>query len=313
MAIFGSQFYHQTLRRYIVAFGNMFNDMTVQRLDKAGNVIQTIGVPITYGPKEKMIARASADPNLTRPIAAQYPAIAFEMVGISYDSTRRYSSSTKNVAVSASDPRKLKYQYTPVPWNIDFSLYVYVRNADDGAQIIEQILPFFGPEWTNTVHLIPEMDISLDVPTVLNSFSTEDSYEGDMLTRRTIIHTLTFTMKGYFFGPIRHAGIIKRTQTDIGVVSANSVNIDRLFGQETVRITSEDIDTTGRSSRIVITPGLLANGAPTSNSAASIPYKTIQANTNYGIATDKYFYEDGGKYDPVTGTDNYFVGDQENR
>lgn len=293
MAIFGAQFYNQSLRKYIVAFGNMFNDMVVQRLDRDENVIQTIGVPITYAPKEKFLARLAADPNLDRPIAVQLPAISFEMTNMQYDGTRKLTSGTRNIApVSSSDKNKVISQYAPVPYNINFTLYMYVRNADDGAQLLEQILPYFGPEWTNTINLIPEMDIQMDVPTVLMDVTTEDAYEGDFQTRRAMIYTLNFVMKGWFFGPTRTSGVIKRTQVDIGVVSGN-----------TPLITAEDITNTGRSSRIVVVPGLLANGAPTTNSAASISYTLISANTDYGLAVNTFFYTDGLKYNPRTGSD----------
>ena len=290
--IFGSQFYNQSLRKYIVAFGNMFNDMVVQRIDTSNTVIQTIAVPITYGPKEKFLARLS-DPNLDRAIAVQLPAISFEISSMQYDGSRKLTSVTRNIfPTSTTDKNKIVSQWAPVPYNINFVLYMYVRNADDGAQLLEQILPYFGPEWTNTINLIPEMEITFDVPTILMDVMTEDAYEGDFITRRAMMFTLNFVMKGWFFGPTKTSGVIKRAQIDIGIVSGNT----RL-------ITAADITNTGRSSRIVITPGLLANGQPTTNSAASIAYTLISANSNYGLAANTFFYTDGKKYNPRTGTD----------
>jgi len=303
MAIFGSQYYNQTLRRYIVMFGNMFNDMVVQRLNSSNAVIQSIGVPLTYSPKEKYLARLAADPDLTRSLAIQLPSISFEMLNMSYDGTRRLTGSTKNVAHTSSDLNRIRSQYVPVPYNMNFVLYIYSRNADDAAQIIEQIIPYFGPEWTNSVNLIPSMGITLDIPTVLNSISSEDSYEGDFATRRALIHTLDFTVRGYFFGPVRTSGIIKRTQIDLNIVAAQS-NTDVLYGIQSTSITQADIDRTGRSSRVVVTPGLLANGSPTTNSAASIARSLISANSNYGLAANTFTYDDGKKYDPVSGSDN---------
>jgi len=288
--IFGSQFYNQSLRKYIVMFGNMFNDLVVQRLSSSGTVVQTVSVPIAYGPKEKYLVRISQDPDLTRDVAIQLPRMAFEIVSLAYDPTRRLQHTIKNARVS-SDPDNKNYQYTPVPWNITMALYVFVRNADDGAQIIEQILPYFGPEWTNSVNLVPSMNIKMDIPTILNDVSIEDTYEGDFVTRRALIYTLTFTIKGYFYGPVRNSGVIKRIQIDMPVPSGNGP------------VTAEDIASTGRSHRIVVTPGLLANGAPTTNSAASISYSLISANTNFGIASNTFFFTDGKKYNPHTGND----------
>lgn len=301
--MFGNQFYNQTIRRYIVSFGNMFNDLVVHRLNTSGVIVQTIDVPIAYGPKEKWLVRITQDPNLDQQVAIQLPRIGFEMTGMTYDGTRRLTHTTRNVAVSNTDSKKFKFQYTPVPYNIDMALSIFVKNADDGAQIIEQIVPFFGPEWTNSINLIPEMGIKMDVPVVLNSIAIDDNYEGDFITRRALIYDLRFTMKGWFFGPVKTAGIIKRTQVDLNVINNANTTYDTLRGVEASKITEEEILRTGRSERIVVTPGLLANGSPTTNSAASIAYSSISANSNFGIATDLYHYDDGYKYDPKTGTD----------
>jgi len=303
MAIFGSQFYHQSLRKYIVMFGNMFNDMVVQRLDASTNVVQTIVVPIMYSAQESFLARLTADPSLNRPVAIQLPAASFQMTDLQYDPTRRLPGGTKNVATLSSDVNKLRNQLTPVPWNMQFSLYLYVKSADDGAQLLEQILPFFGPEWTNSVNLIPAMGIKMDVPTILNNVSIQDSFENEFLTRRALIYTLDFTSKGYFFGPVRTSGIIKRVQVDIGAVYANT-GYDTLRGIESTVITAEDVARTGRSSRIVVTPGLTANGTSTTDSALSVNYTLISANSNYGIASNTFFFQDGKKYDPVTDQDS---------
>ena len=292
MAIFGSQFYHQTIRRYVIVFGNMFNDMVVQRINTAGQVVQTLSVPIAYGPKEKFLVRISQDANLDKAVAISLPRMGFEMISVSYDPTRRLPATIKNVYV-VDDKNKLDYQYTPVPYNFNFALSIFVQNGDDGAQILEQILPYFGPEWVNNIKLVPGMNIVMDVPCVLNSISTEDTYEGDFDTRRALIYTLDFTMRGYIYGPVRRQGIIKRTQIDFGIVTANTRN----------RITLADTANVPRRSRIVITPGLLANGSPTSNSAASISYLNVDADDDYGFATNTFFYTDGLKYNPRTGND----------
>ena len=175
MPIFGSTFYHQTLRKYVVAFGNMFNNLTVERLDSTGNSLQTIEIPISYSPKEKWLARIRDNPDLTGQVQTILPRLAFEITGFEYDGSRRLSSVTRNVSTSSSDSDVLKYQRTPVPWNINFALHSYVRNADDGVQIMEQILPYFGPEWTNTLNLINEMGIKMDVPTILNGLNIDDT------------------------------------------------------------------------------------------------------------------------------------------
>jgi len=290
--MFGSQFYHQSIRKYVIMFGNMFNDIVVRRLDTTGVSLQSVAVPLAYGPKEKFLVRITQDPNLDQQVAIQLPRMGFEMTTLAYDGSRRLAGTSRNVKV-VSDKNKLDFTYMPVPYDLNFNLYAYVRNADDGAQIMEQIVPYFGPEWTNQVRLIPEMSITQDVPTILNTVSIEDTYEGNFDTRRALIYTFDFTVKGYFYGPVRRQGIIKRSQIDFGIVTGNTGN----------KITLDDVARTGRSSRIVVQPGLLANGSPTTNSAASIPYTQIEADDDYGFCSNTFFYTDGLKYNPKTGND----------
>lgn len=290
--MFGSQFYHQSLRKYVIMFGNMFNDIVVRRYDTNGNNISAITVPLAYGPKEKFLVRITQDPNLDQQIAIQLPRMGFEMTTLNYDGNRRLQGVSRNLRVT-SDDNKLDFNYMPVPYDLQFNLYAYVRNADDGAQILEQIVPYFGPEWTNQVRVLPQTNVVIDVPTILNTVSIEDTYEGDFETRRALIYTFDFTIKAYFYGPVRRQGVIKRAQVDFGVVTSNTNS----------KITMEDIANTGRSSRIVVQPGLLANGSPTTNSAASIPYNQINAEDDYGFCSNTFVYFDGLKYNPKTNTD----------
>jgi hypothetical protein len=273
-------------------FGNMFNDIVVRQYDANGNNVKAIAVPLSYAPKEKFLARTVADPNLDRPVAIQLPAMSFEMTTLNYDGNRRLNAHNRNVRV-VTDEDKLDFNYAPVPYDLQFNLYAYVRNADDGAQILEQIVPYFGPEWTNSVRIISQTNITQDIPTILNTVSIEDTYEGDFENRRALIYTFDFTVKAYFYGPVRRQGIIKRTQIDFGIVTANSGS----------KITLEDVAQTGRSSRIVLQPGLLANGSPTTDSSASIPYNQIDADDDYGFCSNTFFYTDGKKYNPVSGQD----------
>jgi hypothetical protein len=290
--MFGSQFYHQSIRKYVITFGNMFNDIVVRRLNTSGVSLQSVAVPLAYGPKEKFLVRITQDPNLDQQVAIQLPRMGFEMTTLSYDGQRRLAGTSRNVKV-VDDKNKLDFTYMPVPYDLNFNLYAYVRNADDGAQIMEQIVPYFGPEWTNQVRLIPDMNLIQDVPTILNTVSIEDTYEGDFNNRRALIYTFDFTMKAYFYGPVRRQGIIKRAQIDFGIVTGNTSN----------KITIDDFARTGRSSRITVQPGLLANGSPTTNSAASIPYTQIEATDDYGFASNTFFFVDGKKYNPITNSD----------
>lgn len=302
--MFSNQFYHQTLRRYVVAFGNMFDDIVVRRLNASNEIIQSIMVPIAYGPKQKWLVRIRQNPELKAQVALQLPRLGFEITGMNYDGARRLTGTTKNVALRASDKNKLDRQYVPVPWDISFALYAYVKNSDDGAQIVEQIVPFFGPEWTNTVNVVPSMGIKMDVPTILQGLTVDDVYEGDYDSRQTLVYTFNFTMKGWFFGPVRAQGVIKRAQTDLHVVEPVA-NSDVLYGIQYQKFTSEELDEAAVSSRLRVQPGLLANGVGTTNSAASVSYRTISSNTAWKYAPNTFFFTDGRKYDPATGQDTY--------
>ena len=265
--MFGHQYYNQVLRRYVVMFGTLFNDIIVQRFNKAGQRIQALKVPIAYGPKEKFLVRITQDPELTNQSQVSLPRMGFEMTGMQYMPERKLSSTQRriNTVGTSGSNNSIKTVYTPVPYDFNFSLSVFVKNADDGVQILEQILPFFTPEWTTTLKIIPEMNIKHDVPTVLQSVTTEDAYDGDFETRRSLIYNLDFLVKGYIYGPIKKSGIIKRTLVDF----INSANTELQEGK--------------RIEKITITPGLDANGNPTANSSQSISIDNISANDNFGF------------------------------
>ena len=272
--MFGSDFYHNLFRKYVTVFGTLFSDMEIVRRDANGNEVQAIEIPIAYGPKEKWLQRTQANPGLDKPIEIQLPRLAFEMVGFSYDGSRKLPSTVRNVAVS-SDVNKLRYQYVGVPWNIQFNLYSYVRNADDGMQIIEQILPYFGPEWTLKMKPIPEMGYLVDIPLVLNAMNVEDVYDGDFDTRRALIHTYGFTMKAVFYGSAdRHGSIIKEA-------TINSHIFDFISGVA--------FSTSNTAESISIQPGRMANGNPTTNPAASIDPLQINANSSWTYASNTTF------------------------
>ena len=275
----GHTFYHNTIRRYVILFGTLFNDIHINRVDTGGSVTQTIKVPISYGPKEKMLARLDADPNLNRP-AIVLPRMSFELTDLNYGPTRKLNTIGKIVAANPNDTNAAKYQYTPVPYDLNFILSIAVKNADDGTRILEQILPFFTPNWNSTVDLIPELGIKLDVPIVLNAVSSEDSYEGDFEARRSIVWTLSFTMKGYIFGPTRPAS---------GSSSGQLIKLANVNFYDTSTYTNID-DAVGNLDvveSITITPGMLANGSPTSNASLSVSSDQINANDNYGYIITK--------------------------
>lgn len=259
---FASYFYNSITKKYVTLFGTLFNKITIERADQTGTKVQSMIVPIAYGPYQKFLARVTQDPKLDRKTAIVLPRMAFEITNISYDGTRKLTSS-KRIESNITDETLQSFIYTGAPYNIDFNLYIMAKHAEDAIQVVEQILPFFKPDWTTSVKLMPNID-AFDVPLILTGTSQEDTYEGSFEERRSIIWTLSFTMKGWYFGPTRRKNLIKFI--DVSFTNGMSSDIEPF----------EEIN---------IQPGLTANGAPTSNLAESIPYSQINAGDDWGIIT----------------------------
>ena len=188
----GQQFYHETMRKVIISFGTLFNNINLVRKNNAGTVIQTMKVPLAYGPKQKWLSRLDADASLDTKVAITLPRLGFEIQNLSYDPTRKLNrvQKFKKVKAATDDANKLDSQFMPVPYNLDIELYAMAKNSDDALQIVEQILPFFQPDYTLTINDMADMGIKRDVPIILNSVGYEDSYRGDYGERRAIIYTL---------------------------------------------------------------------------------------------------------------------------
>ena len=206
--MFGEHFYHETIKRAVSVFGTLFNNISIKRAD--GTLIK---VPLAYGPRTKWIARLQQQLSLgldgTTRTAISLPRMGFEMTSIEYDASRKLSKKTQYKKAKTSDPTVMQYQYAPAPYNIGFSLSVLVINTDDGLQIIEQIMPYFTPDYTVTIHTIPNMNETRDIPIILQSVAQTDEYEGDFVTRQVLRYDLEFIMKNYIYGPVRDSEIIR--------------------------------------------------------------------------------------------------------
>ena len=280
----GHTFYHQHLRKYVIVFGTLFNDIIIQRKDNSGNIVQDIKVPLAYAPREKALARLDQDPDLSRKVGMVLPRMSFEMTSINYAPERKLNKIHRNVSAYSDDKAKLYAAYNPVAYDVGFELNVYTRFAEDSTQVLEQILPFFTPEWSVSMTLIPEMNWKQDIPVVLNGVSMQDTYDGDFETRRALIHTLNFTLKGYLWGPLRKTGIIKTanvmTHVDTSTVYANQHPSNTVFAN--VNVTNSSSSGYYIHSRTTTTPGLLANGSPTSNADASVGIANIDEDDDFG-------------------------------
>jgi hypothetical protein len=262
-------YYNESMRRMTIAFGQLFNNIQIKRKDSNGSTIQSIRVPLAYAPKEKFLTRLDQQPDLdNREFAITLPRMSFEISTIEYDATRKLNRLQKFKKVKTSAEGKiLDFNYMPVPYNISYTLNVFTATAEGGLQIIEQILPYFQPDYTVTINAIPNLDIKRDVPIILNSVNYEDSYSGDYTTRRAVIYTLTFTAKTYLFGPAQTQKVIKETQTDL--------------------YTDTDTTNKAREERIIIVPN------PTS----------ADADDDFGFTTTIESYTDGKKYNTTTDSD----------
>jgi hypothetical protein len=210
----GTYFYHQIIRKTIIAFGTLFNEIYIFHKSAEGDNISQIKVPLGYGPTQKFLARIQQQPELNKPVQITLPRMSFEMISIQYDPTRK---SNITQSFKATDGQNFKKVYLPVPYNIGFELNILTKLNDDALQVVEQILPFFQPSFNLTVDLLDSIGEKRDIPVTLNNISFQDDYEGDFSTRRALIYTLQFTAKTYLFGPIAEStdGLIRKVQVDM--------------------------------------------------------------------------------------------------
>ena len=265
----GKNYYNEGIRKLTIAFGQLFNNIIIENTSSTGAVTKRMRVPLAYAPKEKFLVRLEQQANLQddREFSITLPRLGFEITGLAYDATRKLTKMQKTVRVKSNEEgKKLNFNYTPVPYNISFSLYSFTATAENGLQIVEQILPFFQPDYTVSIKVIPEMNLVRDVPIILNSVNYEDTYNGEFTQRRAVIYTLNFTAKTYIYGPMSNQGIIKTVQADLGADTDPKLS---------------------RDERIIVVPN------PT----------TADADDDFGFTTTISSFNDSKRYNPVTDTD----------
>ena len=269
--MFGEHFYHKQIRNTVIAFGTIFNNIHIKRLDSSGNPLQSLKVPLSYSPKEKFIARLEQQTSLTgsdSSVAITLPRMAFDITGYAYDPSRKLNKNQKvGVVTTTEDTTKLNAQYSPVPYDVSFELNVFTANSDDGLQIIEQILPYFQPDYTVTMIESTTMDTKRDIPFILESVNYEDTYAGDLTATRRITYSITFTAKIYLYGPISTGATIKTVSADLYDNTADQ--------------------SPSRKERVTVTPN------PTS----------ADKDDAYTYTTTLDFFDDTLNYDEETGND----------
>jgi hypothetical protein len=221
-------FYHEILRKTVIGFGTLFNNIEIRQTNNQKEVVSVIKVPLAYGPIQKFLARVEQQPNLNTPVQITLPRMSFEFTGLTYDTARKLTTTQTFLSKSVTDGTDIRKTYMPVPYNMDFELSIMTKLNDDMLQIVEQILPYFQPSYTLTINLVDTIGEKRDIPIVLDSVTMEDDYEGDYTTRRALIYTLKFTAKTYLFGPVSSASskdIIKKVS--LGFISGDTQSTTR--------------------------------------------------------------------------------------
>ena len=268
--MFNNPYYFSLIRKYVTLIGTLFDDIDIVRTDSQSKETSVLKVPITYAIKDKMLTRVLEDPGIDKKTAVTLPIISFEMKNLNYDNDRKLN--TVNKRAFKEDANNFKFQYQPVPYDFSFSVYIYFKNQEDGLKILEQILPYFTPDWTTKVKLIPEMQEERDIPVFLNNVSMEEKYDGKFEERQYAIFTLNLTLKGYLYGPINKGPVIKIINTEFYAQTTNANN--------------------ELSFTISVTPGMTNIGTATSNSQLTVPYNTIEVTDDYGYITTKIINND---------------------
>jgi hypothetical protein len=263
-------FYNEILRRTIIGFGTLFNSIEVQQENSV------LRIPLAYGPTQKFLARIEQSPDLNKPTAITLPRMSFEFTGLTYDPSRKVTTTQTFIAKDKDDGTESRKSFMPVPYNMQFELSIFTKLNDDALQIIEQILPYFQPSYNLTIELVDQIKEKRDVPIVLENVTMQDDYEGDFSTRRVLYYTLRFTAKTYLFGPTSTASrdLIKRSTVSF-VTGTDATNTTReLTYSATARALKSYTD----------------NVVTTLAQDITATTKTFEVTDATGIKTDKYIF-----------------------
>ena len=203
-------FYHEILRKTIISFGTLFNNITIQKKDASDTDFSVMKVPLAYGPTQKFLARLEQSGDLNKSTAISLPRMSFEFIGLTYDSSRKVTTTQKIAVKDPNTAKKVNKVFTPVPYNMEFELSIMTKLNDDALQIVEQILPYFQPAFNLSVELVDTIKEKRDIPIILENITMQDDYDGDFSNRRVLLYTLRFTAKTYLFGPVTRVEPIKK-------------------------------------------------------------------------------------------------------
>ena len=310
----GTTYYHETIRKYVAVFGTLFNDINIQRRNSAGVITEQIKVPIEYSAKDKMLLHIRRMSTTDASVQTTLPRMGFVLTGITYDGTRKLNTLGQVYAANtAAGTSTLMKQYNPVPYNFDFELTAAVDNAEDGAQIFEQIVPFFTPEFTVSVSLIPSMNIKPDISIVLNSTATEDSFEGDFTTRREIIWTFGFLMKGYIYPDIKSGSVTKSVIVNLRTPAEEAEVVEYIILEDSTDFTTNYLllDADAGSPTATGLMKFITETSSTGTGAAGIKTRLtvtpgpgdVTANDDFGYTETFEYFDDNIDVNVTTGLD----------
>jgi len=309
----GVTYYHETIRKYVAVFGTLFNDINIQRRNSAGAIVEQIKVPISYEARDKLILRTRAGV-ADGSVAATLPRMGFVMNGIAYDGTRKLNTMGQVYAANtAAGTSSLMKQFNPVPYNFDFSLTAMVDSSEDGAQIFEQIVPFFTPEFTVSVSLIPSMNLKPDISIVLNGTSVEDSYEGELTVRREIIWGFTFQMKGYIYPDVKSGSVTKSVIVNLRMPAEEAEEPEYIILEDSTDFTTNYLILNADAGSPTATGDMkfITETSSTSSGAAGIKSRLtvtpgpgdVTANDDFGYTETFEYFDDNIDVNLTTGLD----------
>ena len=272
-------FYNEILRRTIISFGTLFNNVSIKKTDSSDSVVSVVKVPLAYGPTEKFLARINQSPDLNKPTQITLPRMSFEFTGLTYDPSRKVTTTQQFIVKDPDDGTETKKSYMPVPYNMQFELSIMTKLNDDALQIVEQILPYFQPAYNLSIELVESIKEKRDVPIVLENITMQDDYEGDFTSRRVLLYTLRFTAKTYLFGPATSASkdIIKKARVSL--------------------LTGTDTSNTTREVTYTVTPRAIkdytGDTATTLSADITTTTKTFEVDDASGLTAKTYVDLDG--------------------
>ena len=312
-------FYNEILRRTIISFGTLFNNISIKHLDSDDNTVSVVKIPLAYGPTQKFLARIEQSPDLNKPFAITLPRMSFEFTGLTYDPSRKVSTTSTFTVKDPNDGKETKKSYMPVPYNMQFELAIMCKLNDDALQIVEQILPYFQPNYNLTIDLVEAIGEKRDIPITLESVSFEDNYDGDYTSRRVLLYTLKFSAKTHLFGPVPETKGDIITRVSIGVAGGDpspDARRDLVY--------QKPIATKAYSGTIVtnISDNILAGtGVITVDDASNVPVRSyitldeetlyIKEKTNNDLTVNRGMYRTTAT-EHVGGTPMYLITEADN-